>query len=624
MLEDAATVFNTLDRIQVIVKDTLEDTRQIAQVLKGRTLQETCKNVFDFLYNHIQYKLDKDGVEQLRRPARSWADRRSGIDCDCYSIFASSILTNLGISHSLRIIELKNKGYYQHIYVVVPDGSGNYRPGTRSGYFTIDPVLDKFNTEAPGITKISDRIMKVQYLNGLGNGSEYKSVGLAGLGNLSSTSQVEEEFYGWLGSTLESWKNTIKTVPGLVDPLYDEAGLLGAIEYTAANIHDESTYGTIAGFDGQFDTELLGLIDSELFGEEYSLGKTKTGKKPAVFTKIATAAKAVKQTAKEVAQKATSKEAVKKVADIAKAGAKNVVKYSPITAAARAGFLLAMETNLFQIANQVRWAYANDAQIQAAGVSAADRSKAKEALAKIEKLFVTDLQGKPENLKKAILSGKQKLSGAFEGFGYATDFEGLGEPVTAATGTAAAMAWILKAKDIIKGLNIIPKAKQAAEIIKNNPKAQELIKKAVNNFADKKGLNPGAKPAAPSPEEKKAPLPPPEPEAPSAPAAPYEPPVDNSYTQNALVPVVDTSDVYQVVEQEDMPAPEDKPKEKKSSTGLLIFLGVAAVGAAALMSSRNSGRKTSNKGLGKVSSRNKKAKKAPAKAKKSTTKKYHL
>lgn len=113
------SVYETLDYMQDIVRRTLYQTQKIARLLKGKTLEQTCRNVFNFCYQHIQYKLDDVGLEQLRQPSRSWKDRATGIDCDCFSIFISSILTNLGIAHSFRIIELKNKGYFQHVYVIV-------------------------------------------------------------------------------------------------------------------------------------------------------------------------------------------------------------------------------------------------------------------------------------------------------------------------------------------------------------------------------------------------------------------------------------------------------------------------------------------------------------------------
>src|SRR5579872_5937642 len=76
-------VKDTIKLMQDVVLKYLDDTKLIAPILKGRTIEETCRNVWNFLYNHIQYKLDKDGLEQLRRPARSWHDRFEGIDCDC-------------------------------------------------------------------------------------------------------------------------------------------------------------------------------------------------------------------------------------------------------------------------------------------------------------------------------------------------------------------------------------------------------------------------------------------------------------------------------------------------------------------------------------------------------------
>src|SRR5574343_357488 len=97
LLTNGADVFQTVDYIEKLVKQTLDQTKKIAPVLKGASLMDTCKKIFDFCYGHIQYKLDKPGEEQLRTPARAWKDRRTGIDCDCFSIFVSSILHKLGI-----------------------------------------------------------------------------------------------------------------------------------------------------------------------------------------------------------------------------------------------------------------------------------------------------------------------------------------------------------------------------------------------------------------------------------------------------------------------------------------------------------------------------------------------
>jgi len=143
------------------------DTALLAPYLKGQNLHETCANIWDFIYSFIQYHEDADEVEQIRRPARTWADRKNGVDCDCMSVFASSILRNLGIKHVFRITRYE-KPEFQHVYVIVPiEGSID---GT-NGYYTIDGVINGFNKEKSFTEKKDFDIMKgmpIQLLNGLG------------------------------------------------------------------------------------------------------------------------------------------------------------------------------------------------------------------------------------------------------------------------------------------------------------------------------------------------------------------------------------------------------------------------------------------------------------------------
>jgi hypothetical protein len=155
-----ADVSATVAFIPQVVFETLNDTTKISKTLKGGTLDETCSNIWHFVYNHIQYAKDKDGVEQIRRPARAWHDRTRGVDCDCYTVFISSILTNLEIPHTYRITKYKNRSYFQHIYPIVPTSNGNY--------ITIDCVVNEYNYEEP-YTEKKDTAMKLHYLNGIEN-----------------------------------------------------------------------------------------------------------------------------------------------------------------------------------------------------------------------------------------------------------------------------------------------------------------------------------------------------------------------------------------------------------------------------------------------------------------------
>ncbi|GET48829.1 hypothetical protein RCZ02_16600 [Capnocytophaga felis] len=114
-------------------------------------LSNLCKEVHHFLFNHIQYKLD--GTNQmLRSPACAWLTRNEGIDCKSYSIFASTLLQNAGISHFMR--RIKQEGMYPdaftHVYVVVPK---NQKTNDLSeGYYTIDATIRQFG-ELPFLAK---------------------------------------------------------------------------------------------------------------------------------------------------------------------------------------------------------------------------------------------------------------------------------------------------------------------------------------------------------------------------------------------------------------------------------------------------------------------------------------
>jgi hypothetical protein len=160
-----ANVRHTVEFIPKVVQETLNQTKQVSQLLKGKTLYETCRNIWHFVYGHINYRKDQEGFEQIRSPARAWHDRKQGVDCDCYSVFISSILTNLGIPHILRITKY-HRGYFQHIYPIVPNDKK---------YITIDCVTDKFDYEVPFSEK-KDYPMDLQYLNGF-DGEDMEELG---------------------------------------------------------------------------------------------------------------------------------------------------------------------------------------------------------------------------------------------------------------------------------------------------------------------------------------------------------------------------------------------------------------------------------------------------------------
>jgi glycosyltransferase involved in cell wall biosynthesis len=354
LIKHDADVSETVAFIPKVVLETLSDTQKIAKLLKGNTLDETCENIWHFVYNHIQYSKDEEGIEQIRRPARSWHDRTRGVDCDCYTVFISSILTNLHIPHIYRITKYKNRSYFQHIYPIVPTEKGKY--------ITIDCVVNEYNYEEP-FTEKKDTPMKLHYLNGF---------------------ETEES-------------QSLMPIEGNVDTL-----------------------------------DLMGNDDFE------ELGRVK--KQGGILKKIGQGAKKVLHVTNKI---------------------------NPATALLRAGILASMKLNLMKIAGRLRFAYLSEEQAKAQDFDMAKFKKLKSILKKIEEIFY-GAGGKPENLKKAILTGKGNKDKAVNGLGYLPDenyfdentplsallsgiyedeimegLGGLGEPVTGAAIAAASSAMAL-------------------------------------------------------------------------------------------------------------------------------------------------------------------------------------
>lgn len=566
LLSKSADVYQTVDYVEQVVKQTLDHTEKLAPKLRGTSLAETCRRIFNFCYGHIQYKLDKPGEEQLRTPARSWKDRKTGIDCDCFSIFVSSILHNLGIKHAYRICEINNKGYFQHIYIIVPvDQSSSLVSGK---YIIIDPVLDKFNIEAPGITKTHDKMsIPVRVLNGADDQF------LGEIDNQTSLIGVYGAFKHKMRSHVRRVRNAAAKSPKHLGATQDQTAFLGMLDFADTVIQSASDQGLAElmrlGVDLEKQEAMNGLSGYD------GLGKGK------FLKKVASAVKSVKTEVKKAANTAANKvansKAVAKVKATAKKAVQAVAKYNPLSTAARAGFLVAMTTNLFGIANQVRWGYASAEQIKRYGISPQEHEKAKAALAKITKMFVNDLKGKPENLKKAILSGKQQING-------------LG--VAAAASTSAAMAFIVKAKDWIKGLKIVPKIQQALQKAKDNKGLLKIAKdKAKNLLTNKKPTTIENNTLVEKDSEEQA-FPTPEnyPES-----GGYSQPSDNSYP---LAPNPIVSDSSMINEEA---APSDaSPATSGNGMGIGAKIGIAALLLLGIgMAAKSSTRKRSLSGPGK-------------------------
>lgn len=456
--------------IRHIVLKTLVESAKIAPTLKRNSLYETCRAVWKYFEDYYNYKIDDPGIEQLRSFARAYSDKKSGIDCDCYTISISSLLTNLAIPHYLRAVKMYGNDYYQHIYVVVPKHA-KANMNKREDYIVIDPVVDAFDKEPNHITYKTDLYMnRVQFLNGVDEqptllGQEFNGIGSDSLNGLDGA-RLLREYTNRKKMHLENTRKALVSNPRAVEPMYNARALAGAIDELLGVWDDEAkrdaTLERLSGLDDTFlnpalmglgdvlyenDHTLFGLINADgllglgsLEGKKQQARRAATGSaKPKAragfFTTVKNAGKAAKKVAKTPMK--GKKQVFKKLG-------RKIVKANPLKLAARTGFLTAMKTNFGRLASRAYWGYFSLTEAQKAGVSASFHAKAVKLKSALENRFVGKMKGDSGALKKAIVTGlaakaakRLARKGKFSGVEELLGINGLGDPVSAATISAA-------------------------------------------------------------------------------------------------------------------------------------------------------------------------------------------
>ncbi|BDD03743.1 transglutaminase-like domain-containing protein [Aureibacter tunicatorum] len=451
-----ADYFQIVDLMKDLILKTQSQTAKIAKRLNGESLGEICENIYDFIYNHVQYKEDEKGWEVLHTPDRIWFKRFTGVDCDDYTILASSILLNLGISHALRMVAYDND--YQHIYVVVPKFKHS-NLDHRSDYYAIDPVVDEFNQEpkyADHPPKHDEIMIPVRVLSGVEQTTEFipdmnqdiedMLVGISGVSSNSSFIQAkssvnlldeepdftDELLLSGLGSNSQDlspdqvmdglWDGVkihlIKTRNTLLSkPVFKqlESGLIQEINHALDNwidpVQRAKTILLLAEKEEKLEreanqTEGLGFLKK--FRKRIWRGIKKTVKRVGkgikkVSRKIGKSVKrawtGIKKTAKKVGKAVWT--GVKKVG-------KFLMRFNPVTALARGGVLLAIGGNAFKMAEKLGLAFLSPSEARKHNVDEGAYKKSIEAYKKTYNLFVNIMQGKRSKLDKAIRKGFRK------------------------------------------------------------------------------------------------------------------------------------------------------------------------------------------------------------------------
>jgi len=120
------------------IKDSNEQAKLIAPYLKGKTRQQTLRNIFNFCKKNVRYVREPNSLQTAKTLPRILADKQG--DCKHYATLVASLCKALNIPVKLRLI---SQNYFSpeptHIYAV--SGIGTVE-------VVVDPVLKQFANEA--------------------------------------------------------------------------------------------------------------------------------------------------------------------------------------------------------------------------------------------------------------------------------------------------------------------------------------------------------------------------------------------------------------------------------------------------------------------------------------------
>lgn len=132
--------------------------KKFAPYLKGRTVHETCSNIWNFWKKNIRYQVDPDGMQLIKSPAAVWATKFC--DCKSFSVAVASCLHCLGIDGKFRFTSY-GSNYTQptHVYVVAV---------VNGHEIIIDCVWTEFGSEKPYAKNWDYHMTKIYAVSGLG------------------------------------------------------------------------------------------------------------------------------------------------------------------------------------------------------------------------------------------------------------------------------------------------------------------------------------------------------------------------------------------------------------------------------------------------------------------------
>jgi len=161
---------NTDDIIEGILSANnkyAKDYSQISSFFIGSTPRQTCKNIWTFLKQNVNYKIESENRQTIKTPAAIIATgKTTGSDCKNLSLYTAGILQDLsrkGIQNIPFVFRFSSYKFFnnipEHVFIVAFTGTNNE--------IWIDAVLNEFDYKKNYTYKIDKKPMLVG-ISGIG------------------------------------------------------------------------------------------------------------------------------------------------------------------------------------------------------------------------------------------------------------------------------------------------------------------------------------------------------------------------------------------------------------------------------------------------------------------------
>lgn len=104
-------------------EDFKEQPKHIVKSLYGVSIDDACYSVFQYMASKVYYKLDDEGSQFIKSPARLLQDGCG--DCKSLTMFVACCLHCLGITCIVRFVNFDGGTQYTHVYPVALDENGD-------------------------------------------------------------------------------------------------------------------------------------------------------------------------------------------------------------------------------------------------------------------------------------------------------------------------------------------------------------------------------------------------------------------------------------------------------------------------------------------------------------------